>query len=1261
MTLAKGAVQLPPAHLSVRVPWNDTDWTGRVCRSPAANQACTVLKNVKERKNADQEEDDRGKQWTDLPQSRVPPCVYERGGFMRPSAFTMDRDHAYARWSQAHQHFASTHYLMPPYSFEATPYRWVLRGELQRYTRLWGIEYDGSLERRADELIGWGEPTDWVQDRRNQLALLDSFFSAVSPRRSLLLIYAKDVPLVEDRTPGMRILVGAARVARDVPSATEWSYDRNPDPGALLRSVLWERPVAHSIRSSFEDGFLLPYQQLLDSEQLQGEDLREFIALAPSDHFEQFSYVSELVDDDGAIGALTELARVVDLLPGVVDGPWDRVSAWIADRIGDTWKARGPYPGLGAALGGAGIERGALIAHKTVEAMADDEDPWAAIEDAMRLARGGQGPAAGLIGRTGSKLWGRVLADEERYQLLRLLSRFSMTTQQARRIFDRTEREESGHHLDDADLIRNPYRVFEIDRGLLDSISLSTIDRGLFPQEAKARAALGSDPLPDPVTEAIDERRVRAGCVEVLERAADDGDSLLDEPRLRKRLADLKLDPLCDPTTDAFELAIEEFGPVLGKADLAEGRGRGWELERIAKAGNLIAAEVRERLDAGPLDAEWKWRKRIDAAIGFEAPKGDDLEEAARSEKAAALRVLARSRIGVLVGPAGTGKTTMLEAFCTHPDIAGTGVLLLAPTGKARVQLAGRVGGKAQTLAQFLRRERWDRERGYRLAPEAPKKSSWRTVVVDEASMLTEEMLGALLDALARVDRLILCGDYRQLPPIGVGRPFADLVAHLKSVESDETGGGLATLEVGMRQYSRDGETQAIATRRDDLAVAKWFAAERDSDLGEEAFARVLNGQGDGTLEIESWEDEDELYEKLAKRLSSDPEINLTRGDFGALLRSLGADQVRNDRASFKHGAGGLGAERWQILSPVRARLGGIAGLNRFVKNGWRFGQTSKARAEWSLPSPMGAAEVLAYDKVMCVDNHDRDAWVVAKEKQRPGAVANGEIGMAVGWPRSDRGAPLGLWIEFSTQPGLRFTFWEKEMSRDRERTSEALEIAYALTIHKSQGSQFDASFVVIPNPCPLLTPELLYTALTRHRRRIVVFAQGDPAELRTLASRERSETARRLTRLFRAPDPFEVSEGRVLDGSYIHKTSKDELVLSKSEVIVAEALTSHGIDYEYEQPLRMGDGTWKKPDFTVVRAGNPPVYWEHLGMLDRAGYRADWDAKLHWYADHGILPWTEGGGPNGCLVWSEEGQSAAGIDAGEIRQRVAEVFGSAK
>jgi AAA domain/UvrD-like helicase C-terminal domain len=1249
--LAEGAIELPAAHLSARVPWHDTDWSGRVCASPGANNSCAVLRRVKEEKNTDAEEKNAGVPWGELERDCVPPCVFERAGFMRPKSYSIVREHAYAGgWTRSHAHFAETVHHMPEYSIEATPFRWVMRGEAPELARTWGIGYDPELEAAADEFIETSKPTNWIQDHRNQLALLDSFFAGVVPGRSLAFIYAKDVPLLEERQPGARVLIGVGQVTEVRPSV-EWEYKAQ----GPVRSILWERAVCHSIRPSLGDGFLLPYHQLLSEPDLQGEDLSSYVALAPSDHFDEFSYVTERVGEDGAIAALSELGRVVDLLPGVADGSWDRVAVWLGDRLADTWEARGAYPGLGSALAAAGLERGPVVAHRVIDSLSDPaEDPWPALERAVADARRSTGPAAGLIGRMSRKAWERVTASEERYAMLKLLARFSLTSAQGRRLFDPEQR-----GVSDRELLENPYLLYELDRGADDAVGLATVDRGLFPQSAMARAALTHDPLPEPVEEAADDRRVRAACVAALERAAGEGHTVFDEPGLRRRLAAMELDPRCDPTSNQFEIAVEDFKPTLQERPLA-GEGRAWQLERLAQATALIAKAVGTQIEEGPLDAETGWREAIDTTIEQPMPGPGDpdyaLEEEAREEKARALKTLARSRIACLVGPAGTGKTTMLKALCSNPELAGN-VLLLAPTGKSRVQLADKVGVQANTLAQFLHRaERWHWDRGYYLNPDGVRFGGFRTVIVDEASMLTEEMLAALIEALKPPERLILCGDHRQLPPIGAGRPFADLVAHLDELDAEPNGGGLAELSIGRRQQAGPGAD--LGRSRDDLAVANCFSSEQTPAGADQALARVVAGEGDGTLSVLAWEEEDELHGKIVELLTSDPELGLSAREADALKQSLGATGEYKGRPSFEFGSGGSGAERWQILSPVRSRVGGVAGLNRLVRRTWRGGDAATARNKKILPDPMGADEVLFDDKVMCVMNHHRKARDVKAAESKDGDVANGEIGMAVGWPKKN-GKGIGLWIEFSTQAGLQFTFWKDELNSRKEASRELLEVAYAITVHKAQGSQFGVTFVVIPNPCPLLSPELLYTALTRHRERTILLVQGDPLSLLELADPARSETAGRLTCLFRAPDPFMTSAGLLLDGSHVHRSANGELMRSKSEVIVANTLRVLGIEYSYEELLHAPDGGVREPDFTIRRPGRQPVYWEHLGMLDLAGYRADWEAKLGWYAEQDILPWTEGGGSAGSLVWSTEGQGSEGIDAEEIERLAKDVFGS--
>lgn len=1259
MALAEGAVQLAPMHLSVRVPWHDTDWTGRVCDKPGENHFCAVLKNIKENKNSETESDDSGLAWIDLPRQRVPPCVFERGGFMREDAYSIDRDHAYAGgWTKSHAHFTTTTHTMPAYSFEATPYRWVMRSEAEVIADIWGIRYDRSLEDRADEIIEKRTETAWVQDHRNQLAMLDSFFSAITPTQSLVFIYAKDVPLLEDRPPGGRVLLGAGLVTSVTPPV-EWGYD-GPGP---LRSIMWERAVGHSITPDFSQGFLLPYQQLLADTKLAGEDLTRYVAFAPPDSFDEFSYVTELVSNDTAVQALTELARVVDLLPGVVDGPWQQVSSWIADRIADAWGQRGAYPGLGAALTAAGLARGAVIAHRVVGSLDDSaEDPWPALETAIKDAPSGKGPAAGLIHRMARKSWERLLGQPERYELLRLLARFDLTREQSRRLFDPAERTIDDSIVTDSELLANPYLLYELDRRRRDGLTLGTIDRGIFSRSATAQTTLERYPLPDPVGEAADDRRVRAACIHLLERATDEGHALLDEAQLRKRLSNLRLDPICDPESDLFELAAEDFPPALVETALADG-GRGWQLDRLAAAGDAIADEIGQRIDLGPLDVIWEWAEAVDDAIDQPIDPTDVDEPLARAEKSLALQTLARSRVSALVGPAGTGKTTLLKALCSQPEVRGR-VLLLAPTGKARVQLGDKTGEKAVTLAGFLRKAgRWDAEFGYRVNQSAPKIGAYKTVIIDEASMLTEEMLAALLDATTGVDRLILCGDHRQLPPIGAGRPFADLVRYLSDLETAAPqtvenasgegatgGGGLAHLTIGRRQRGTPAETiTGSDSGRDDLAVAAFFATDTDHPAADEAFARVLAGGGDGTVTLMRWETEEELHQLVVDTLTA--EYGLAPGTSDALKASLGANSTYNGRPAFEFGTGGQGAENWQLLSPVRAREGGVEGLNRLVRRTWRRRDAAGARDSYKLPSPMGANEILYHDKVMVVRNHGMKAERIADRAKVNAEVANGEIGIATWWA-----GRKGLKVELSTQPGLHFIFWESDLNGDNERGLEELELAYAVTVHKSQGSQFGITFVVVPNPCPLLSPELIYTALTRHQEKSVLLVQGDPSDLRRVAGPLQSETGRRLTRLFRPPSPFEAADGRLHDGSHVHRTANGELVISKSEVIVANSLRSAGLAYLYEEPLIMPDGTRRLPDFTIHRPGLPTIYWEHLGMLDKAGYRADWNAKKKWYDAHGIRPREEGGGPDGNLVTTTEGRPPDGIDAQQIERLAQEI-----
>jgi hypothetical protein len=247
------------------------------------------------------------------------------------------------------------------------------------------------------------------------------------------------------------------------------------------------------------------------------------------------------------------------------------------------------------------------------------------------------------------------------------------------------------------------------------------------------------------------------------------------------------------------------------------------------------------------------------------------------------------------------------------------------------------------------------------------------------------------------------------------------------------------------------------------------------------------------------------------------------------------------------------------------------------------------------------------------------------------------------------------LEVEFATQPGTSFTFYDSDF---KEEGDTSLELAYALTVHKAQGSEFNTVFLMLPRSPLMVTCELLYTALTRQKTKVVVLLQGAASDLHCLSSEHYSAAACRLTNLFGPPRPIEF-KGTFLEERLIHNTTRGELVRSKSEVIIANLLHAQTVDYTYEQELVLDSmPTNKFPDFTIENDDTGErYYWEHLGMLGDQGYKRRWDEKEQWYRDHGILPHEEGGGPNGTLIITRD-DPKGGIDSLYINQLIQEVFG---
>ncbi len=1243
----RDARQLPIRHLSVRLPWHDTGWAGHVCQFPSKNNWCMVLKGIREERNDTAENGLAGRPWSELSEVELPACLKERGAALNAKRYTITSRHPFAQSSSStHGHFDWNQFQVPRYSVQAVPFRWTRKEEAQQIANSLALPFD--LEREPDLDF----KTVWINNFENQQIMLDTFFGALQPESSLIFLYAKRTPLADDPR---RVLIGAGRITR-VGSAQEHKY--SGDTSGKLRGLIWERAVSHSISPKGSDGFVLPYQQIMALAERDGSlDPSQFVAFAPTEAFDAFSNISEHVDHDQAIASLLSLADKVRLIARHIPDNWDRHLEWISERLAELWHLRSAFPGLGSALHAFEIRYGTLLAMDLAERHTVDgrweRDPWELVAHAFTEPENVLSPAtaAHIQPFDGKRL--AALAPD-RMALLRLLSRFSLTVEQATRFFEPSTRPE----LSDDEILRNPYRLFEIDRHRFDAVSIGVIDRGMFPDES----VRSEYPLPAQTKLEGDQdpRRVRALAVHVLATAEINGHTLLPVEQVLEGIRNLELDPPCRPSSDLLPLLHPVMAPVVVDVHIADGT-KAWQFGERKALGDLLRLQIRRRQRGRRHTATHDWRALVDKALREmpDDPERRKIEERARTEKAAALCELFASRFSLLLGRAGTGKTRLLQILCDLPEIRGDGVILLAPTGKARVQMQGHVDGlKARTIAQFLLPDRFDIETQRYHLSDAPKVEAYGTVIIDEASMVTEDMLAAVIDALKAPKRIILVGDHRQLPPIGAGRPLVDLAREFQP-EGLETvfpkvGDGYTELIVGVRQ------TRTGARERDDVLLASWFSGEPLDPGADEIWVRMAQGKTDGHVEIRTWQTQQELEAEMLKALVArvdDIENDHDERGFGTSLGGISTDKGVFYNAAWPERSRKGSAERcesWQVLSPVRGKGHGVDELNRFLHERFKVQALRYATGRTSYtPRPSGGQQIVYGDKVMSIVNQQRRTLGRGRE-----LVSNGEIGMVVGQakfgPKWDGETPERLDVEYGTQPGTTFVYWPSDFGDDR---GVVLELAYALTIHKSQGSQFNQVFVVVPQPCFALGRELFYTALTRQLDHVVLFVQGEPTDIREYASSKYSEVARRYTNLFQAPDMTD-GYGGFLERRLIHRTAQGELVRSISEVVVADALHAEGIDYLYEKALPGKDGVERYPDFTAEDpATGITVYWEHLGMLSDPAYRRRWNKKVEWYKMMCLTPDGPENDKGERLVTSQNRPNGA-IDSQQIRQQVREIFG---
>jgi len=1181
-------------HLSQRVAWHDSKWNGAVCKQPSQNAFCLNLPRIYGEKDDKADEALAGKHWAELHDKQLPPCKAEGGSFMSTRKYARQFNHPYNKpRSKEIPHLAlrPTTIEVPPYSCFAVPFWWMLRGN-QSTIREWypDIPHDENPP----------FPSSWVYTSKTQEALLKRFFEPIKEDQSLVIFYAKGAnPIDED---SRRLIVGIGSIKT---KSKILKYETT----ANYTYPLWDRLITHGIRpnDAASEGILLPYHEYLelpDDYQLKTkegkknkQDLLNEIKLtlqetaSRQEIIDEFAYGSEHVNDSSVLVVLGKLRSIIERIKehGIVKDVWDQHLLWIDKQIGKVKESMGPFPSFGNALLALGFQYGHLLEEdlRAENHIGTKGNPWDAWEDAIyeRIHLGRKPYSAELP--YFRDIW--LNESTERKNLLMLLSRFELTDKQIKNWFDVHTRNKLGYKSTDAELLLNPYRIAELDEGDLENypIAVETLDNGLF-----ADKAIQGEHVPEKpqlVDSPLDQRRVRAIITQVLKRAAENGDTLVSVNEITKTINTLNLQRNTVLPANYVVTNIEFI-----KEQISFLGEEGIQSLQLAKYNDIesyfrkvLIARAKKELD--PVDENWGQLIKqviVNNEITFEA--SNPKHAAALTDQISALQRITGRKISVLHGPAGTGKTTVLGALFGCQSLTSEGILLLAPTGKARVKLGKMAGGEAFTIAQFLNKQkRFDWNRMKPRFSGLEKYKGEQNVIVDECSMLTEDDLYALMQALdlGHIKRLILVGDPYQLPPIGAGRPFADFCTYLDNLEAEDEDHDATNALARLKEVVRNVD----GANSDTLTLASWYSGLKPSKDADSIFQKLGDNSLLNDLHVANWEDEQSLVKALNSLLIDKLGLKDEK-DYVQLNAFLGLNSGKIDTGKI---------EAFQLLSPVKAPYWGSFNLNRIFQQQFRTGLKGTIS--------IGEYQIGLYDKVIQTVNEWKEGFPGNEKHQ----LSNGQLGLV---KATNKGFANVVFAGVDDN----ITFGYRGQGQ-AENDSSNLELAYAITVHKSQGSDFDYVFLVIPKTGRIISRELIYTALTRAKKQLILLIEGGkPQWIINLSKPQYSETAKRNTHLF-AYSVREEKHSIPFAEGLIHKTKKEGLLVrSKSEVIIANMLVEKGIEFEYEREFLGKNGQKRIPDFTFIDAAGDIVILEHLGMMSLPSYKVDWEKKLQFYKDNG-------------------------------------------
>ena len=519
-----------------------------------------------------------------------------------------------------------------------------------------------------------------------------------------------------------------------------------------------------------------------------------------------------------------------------------------------------------------------------------------------------------------------------------------------------------------------------------------------------------------------DPRRVEAGILFQLEYNLTVGHSFLPEQKLVASAAQL--------------LSLE-----------AETINQG--VERLLEAGRL----VRDTLADIPVaylpelhEAELYSTQRL-LEFGKKAfPEPENLEELIKEvsqesgvtyseEQTQAIREAATSGLLLITGGPGTGKTTLLTGILSLLGHMQLRCLVAAPTGRAAKRMSEVTGEEASTIHRLLEAG-IDQNTGkmyFARDEDNPLKAD--AVIVDEMSMVDIRLLHSLLRAIPRGKRLILVGDPDQLPPVGPGSPFSDM---LRS-------GKLPTVRL----------TEIFRQAQQSLIVMNAH--------------RINRGEMPELKNVKS--------DFFFMRRNSEEELT-------KLIRDLCTTRLPKNM--------GIPPEQIQVLSPTRKGGVGTVALNKLLQGALNPASQDKQEHAY------GDVTFREGDRVMQVRNNYDIVWKKTDGSAAGTGIFNGDVGII---QQID-----------PNKENVQVLYDDREVEYDFTQLGE-LEPAFAITVHKSQGSEYRAVILAAWGGSPyLLSRSVLYTAVTRAKELLIIAGREETiAAMTTNAQKNKRYTGLKL------------------------------------------------------------------------------------------------------------------------------------------------------